>query len=147
MKSLGSEYEVVSHTGNSSVIGDPDRVWKLKEHEKPMLVVEMKTPWAFNKVGIIDEYHLEAEKFFAGKLKERGKVMRAVEQLYWYMVINNCRYGCLSTLDRTWFIRRVVSDHPPQSCLEISPCIPIYQTNPFTISSAWIYILLQLEDP
>jgi hypothetical protein len=72
--------------------------------------------------------------------------MRAVEQTYIYMTINRHRYGCLTTFNQTWFLKRVEdAANPDTSLLYISPAISCSSIEPYTLTSAWLFILLTIE--
>lgn len=133
--------------GRSGVFADPDRIWSSDGYKLSKLVVEFKTPWAFNVVdNIIEQYNAEYSKFNSGRVKKKGKVIRAIEQTYVYMTINRHRYGCLTTFDKTWFLRKVedpLSEH--SSLLHISPVVLCNSNKPITLTMAWAYLLLKIE--
>jgi Protein kinase domain len=128
------------------ILCDPDRVWVTKGYTTPKISIEYKTPWALNPSNIIEEYQKESSRFQSGSLKEKGKVMRAVEQIYIYMSINRHRYGCLTNFDKTWFLKKVEDDsNTSQSVVLISPPVACDSKEPYTLTSAWLYILLHIE--
>jgi hypothetical protein len=84
-------------------------------------------------------YGKESERFQNGELKEKGKVMRAIEQTYIYMTINRHRYGCLTTFNQTWFFRKEEDNsNPQQSKLFVSPAIECNSNQPYTLISSWL---------
>ncbi|KAI3639769.1 hypothetical protein MIR68_002083 [Amoeboaphelidium protococcarum] len=138
------------------VLGDPDLVWVTNRYEDlPKLTVELKTPWAIKSlVDLIPRYNQEYVDFETRKQKrtdaadkvEKGKIIRAVEQVYVYMTLNRHRYGVLTTFNETVFLRKV--DDPEQegrSVLECSPVIKCSQRQPYTLVAAWIYLLSLIE--
>ncbi|KAI3630694.1 hypothetical protein MIR68_012129 [Amoeboaphelidium protococcarum] len=62
------------------------------------------------------------------------------------MTMNRHRYGVLSTFNETVFLRKV-EDPEKEGCslLEISPAVRCSQRRPFTLVSAWLFILAQIE--
>lgn len=52
------------------------------------------------------------------------KIMRIVQQAFGYMVINNLRYGMITSYVRTWFLKR---DQDNANIIYISPMVPINQ--------------------
>lgn len=141
--------EFASIEGRGQVFGNPDRIWAPTGYSLSKLVVEFKTPWALGigEGNIIELYNEESKKLKTGKLKEKGKVMRSIEQTYVYMTLNRHRYGCFTTFDKTWFLRKVEDPLKGQasSQLEISPVILCNSNNPITLTKAWMYLLLTIE--
>lgn len=129
------------------LIGDPDRIWIPSGYELAKLIVEFKTPWELGDVeNLISEYQDECKQLEQKRATCKGKFMQAVEQTYIYMTINRHRYGCLSTFNQTWFFKRVEDPTDPQtSLLHISPAISCSSKEPYTLTSAWIYLLLTIE--
>ncbi|KAJ3364334.1 hypothetical protein HDU91_002628, partial [Kappamyces sp. JEL0680] len=73
------------------------------------------------------------------------KVVCAIEQIYLYMAVCGHRYGCLSTFDQTWFFKREDDTCPSQPRLVVSPAIRCGQTEPYTLMSAWLYMIMTIE--
>lgn len=62
------------------------------------------------------------------------------------MTINRHRYGVLTNYNETCFLKKIdVSTSPDRSVLWISPVIKCSQNHPYTLMSAWIYLLLLIE--
>ncbi|KAI3641993.1 hypothetical protein MP228_011548 [Amoeboaphelidium protococcarum] len=152
---FGSNCGFVPISG-SSVLGDPDRIWLSDEgKELSKLTVEIKTPWAIDSlVDLIPSYNQQYVDFETKKQKcndeaetvHKGKIIRAVEQVYVYMTINRHRYGVLTTFDETIFFRKVEdTDQQGRSVLECSPVIKCSQRQPYTLVAAWIYLLSLIE--
>ncbi|KAJ3284436.1 hypothetical protein HDU79_008120 [Rhizoclosmatium sp. JEL0117] len=139
--------------GCPQILGDPDRIWATDENglRLPKLAIEFKTPWEFPRVSnLIEAYQAEIQLLKENKRTVKGKVVRALEQIFVYMAINRHRYGVLTTLDQTWFIRRADDDFPTSPCstsrLEISPTISSSSMSPnLTLTSAWMAVLLSME--
>lgn len=133
--------------GRKKVVADPDRIWSPVGYTLSKLIVEFKTPWAL-KGGdnLVELYNAECSKLNSGRIKKKGKVMRSIEQTYIYMTINRHRYGCFTTFDRTWFLRKVEdSSSEHSSKLEISPVIHCDSNSPVTLNMAWVYLLFTIE--
>ncbi|KAI3629613.1 hypothetical protein MIR68_011048 [Amoeboaphelidium protococcarum] len=140
----------------SSVLGDPDRIW-LSDEDKTLskLTVEFKTPWAIESLfDLIPRYNEGYVDFETKKQKctdavdkvHKGKIIRAVEQIYVYMTLNRHRYGVLTTFNETVFFRKVEDpDQEERSVLECSPVIRCSQIQPYTLVGAWIYLLSLIE--
>ncbi|KAJ3337158.1 hypothetical protein HDU83_008909 [Entophlyctis luteolus] len=135
--------------GKGRVFGDPDRIWSTAEHSFSKITVEFKTPWALADIkvrNLIESYNNEYQQLWKKLIKEKGKVTRAVEQVYVYMTINRHRYASLSTLDQTWFFRKIEDETlPNQSRIEISPAVWSHSKNPLSITRAWMFILMTIE--
>ncbi|KAJ3303406.1 hypothetical protein HDV03_003975 [Kappamyces sp. JEL0829] len=59
-----------------------------------------------------------------------------------YMTLNGHRYGCLTTYNCTWFFCKVEDAlSPTQSRLLVTPAIKCGSTEPYTLLSAWLYML------
>ncbi|KAI3633895.1 hypothetical protein MIR68_008069 [Amoeboaphelidium protococcarum] len=143
----------------AKVMGDPDLVWATNRYEGlPKLTVELKTPWAIKSlVDLIPRYNQEYVDFETRKQRkqkrtdaadkvEKGKIIRAVEQVYVYMALNRHRYGVLTTFNETVFLRRVEDpEQEGRSVLECSPVIKCSQRQPYTLVAAWIYLLSLIE--
>ncbi|KAI3633068.1 hypothetical protein MIR68_009143 [Amoeboaphelidium protococcarum] len=152
---LGSNCGFVFQSA-AKVMGDPDLVWVTNRYEGlPKLTVELKTPWAIKSlVDLISRYNQEYADFETKKQKctdeadkvEKGKIIRAVEQIYVYMTLNRHRYGVLTTFNETVFFRKVEDpDQEGISVLECSPVIKCSQRQPYTLVGAWIYLLSLIE--
>ncbi|KAI9337318.1 hypothetical protein BDR26DRAFT_864187 [Obelidium mucronatum] len=136
--------------GRLKVFGDPDRIWSTDEFSLSKVTVEFKTPWALGFVScLITSYNQECSMFREGKIKTKGKITRALEQIFVYMTVNRHRYGVLTTFDQTWFIRRndlATSPVSLTSQLEISQAISCRSVSPsLTLISAWMAFLLGIE--
>ncbi|KAI3634555.1 hypothetical protein MIR68_007466 [Amoeboaphelidium protococcarum] len=152
---FGSNCGFAPITG-SSVLGDPDRIW-LTDVDKTLskLTVEIKTPWAIDSlVDLILSYNQQYVDFETKKQMStdaadkvhKGKIIRAVEQVYVYMTLNRHRYGVLTTFNETVFFRKVEDpDQEGRSVLECSPVIKCSQRQPYTLVSAWMYLLSLIE--
>ncbi|KAI3640954.1 hypothetical protein MIR68_001832 [Amoeboaphelidium protococcarum] len=138
------------------VLGDPDQVW-VSDIDKglPKLTIELKTPWAVRSMvdlvtiyeqEYVDYYRKVSERKEPSKQIEKGKTIRAVEQIYAYMTLNRHRYGVLTTLNETVFLRKV-EDSEQEGCsvLEVSPAVRCSQRNPYTLVAAWLWVLAQIE--
>ena len=130
-----------------NIICDPDRIWITEPFKLAKISIEFKPPWAFKAQDIIAAYNSESHSFFVVQsVKSKGKIMCAIEQIYVYMTINRHRYGCLSTFDQTWFLKKVEDEsNPNNSLLYITPVISCSSNKPYTITSAWLYILMTIE--
>jgi hypothetical protein len=123
--------------GNDLVIGHPDLVYMdaaSKESNisnKAKMIVEVKTPWAFPEVDLIDKYHQETSEQVRG-----SKVSRVIHQLYGYMSLNNTKFGVITTSDSNWFFRRVESDEG--GLLQVSRNVACDDVQPFTIFHAYV---------
>jgi serine/threonine protein kinase len=126
---------------------DPDRIWAIDDdHQFAKMSIEFKTPWALKADNILEDYTTEYEDFISGKLKGKGKVIRSVEQIYTYMSINRQRYRCLTNFDNTWFFKKVETPNiPSASTLLVSPTIACNSNRPYTLLSAWLFIILTIE--
>ncbi|KAI3658610.1 hypothetical protein MP638_006392 [Amoeboaphelidium occidentale] len=133
--------------GRTNVLGDPDRVWTPDGTNSAKLTVEFKSPWAIESLdNIIQRYEEEYTEFVSGTVKEKGKIIRALEQIYVYMTINRYRYGVLTNYNDTCFLKKIdVPTSPHRSVLWVSPVIKCSQRAPYTLMSAWIYLLLLIE--
>ncbi|KAJ3058451.1 hypothetical protein HDU99_006798, partial [Rhizoclosmatium hyalinum] len=77
--------------GCPQILGDPDRIWATDENglRLPKLAIEFKTPWEFPRVSnLIEAYQAEVQLLKANKRTVKGKVVRALEQIFVYMAIN-----------------------------------------------------------
>jgi hypothetical protein len=128
-------------------IGDPDRLWTTLGYKLAKLIVEYKTPWSLGEIeDLVSEYQIQSKGWKLNPLQQKGNIMRAVEQTYIYMTINRHRYGCLTTFNQTWFLKRVEdAANPDTSLLYISPAISCSSIEPYTLTSAWLFILLTIE--
>jgi len=142
------EGEFVNIEGRGKkAIGDPDRLWTTLGYKLAKLIVEYKTPWSLGDIDdLVSAYQIQSKEWKLNPLQQKGKVMRAVEQTYIYMTINRHRYGCLTTFNQTWFLKRVEdAANPDTSLLYISPAISCSSIEPYTLTSAWLFILLTIE--
>ena len=142
------EGEFVNIEGRGKkAIGDPDRLWTTAGYSLAKLIVEFKTPWSFGDVeDIVSAYQRESNEWKQNPSQQKGKIMRAVEQTYIYMTLNRHRYGCLTTFNRTWFFKRVEDPvNPDTSLLYISPAISCSSIEPYTLTTAWLFILLTID--
>lgn len=129
-----------------NILCDPDRIWVTKDFKLPKMSIEFKTPWAFTVADIILEYENEAKKLRTKKIKNKGKVMRAVEQTYIYMTINRHRFGCLTSFNQTWFFKKEEDvANPNQSRMLVSPAITCNSNQPYSLTAAWLYVILTIE--
>ncbi|ANB15000.1 hypothetical protein AWJ20_2619 [Sugiyamaella lignohabitans] len=62
-----------------------------------------------------------------------------IRELYSHMLLNNLRYGYISTGSFTRFIRRTEIE----SCIEISPAIPLQASKPYTIAEIFAAVSRQ----
>ncbi|CAG8474622.1 3967_t:CDS:2 [Paraglomus brasilianum] len=62
------------------------------------------------------------------------KLRRIVHQGFGYMVVNDCQYGIIATLNQTWFICRR-PDNPSTLC--ISPAVSVNQLHTSNRASFW----------
>ncbi|KAI3657640.1 hypothetical protein MP638_001359 [Amoeboaphelidium occidentale] len=68
------------------------------------------------------------------------KVSRVVAQIWGYMTVNHLKYGILTTLNDTYFFRRVEHQVGSASKLEVSHCLSTGLSQlPFM--TAWLYII------
>lgn len=69
--------------GRTNVLGDPDRVWTPYGTKSAKLTVEFKSPWAIESLdNIVRRYEEEYTEFDSGTVKEKGKIIRTLEQIY-----------------------------------------------------------------
>ncbi|KAI9002821.1 hypothetical protein BC832DRAFT_108620 [Gaertneriomyces semiglobifer] len=97
--------------GNREIVADPDFIYVSVPSTKAKIVGEVKTPWAFDVVDILQEWTLNGNDV-------KSKVFRAISQLYGYMTFNQLRYGILTTYNSTWVFRR--SSSAQGGVLEVS---------------------------
>ncbi|KAJ3004443.1 UNVERIFIED_CONTAM: hypothetical protein HDU68_005103 [Siphonaria sp. JEL0065] len=112
------------------------------------LTIEFKTPWALGDISnLIDCYKKECKQLAAGRIKHKGKITRAVEQVFVHMTINRHRYGVLTTLNQTWFLRKFEDNMSPDSShLQISPVVLSVASSPsLSLTKAWMALLLSIE--
>ncbi|KAJ3384972.1 hypothetical protein HDU84_002556 [Entophlyctis sp. JEL0112] len=133
--------------GIGRVLGDPDRIWLTEELSPSKITIEFKAPWDLAEVqNLIESYNAEYKELSERLTEEKGKVTRAIEQVYVYMTMNRHRYAVLSTLDKTWFFRKVEDETlPNQSRIEISPAVSSQAKQPLSITRAWMFILMNIE--
>ncbi|RIB28189.1 hypothetical protein C2G38_2239640 [Gigaspora rosea] len=102
-------------------------------------VVEIETEQLMRTL-VDDETELFNAYNTALRIKDDGtteytrhqKIIRIVKQLFGYMVVNDLKYGLLTTYIRTWFFyHQVVSpnDHDSLNILYISPAVYINQSH------------------
>jgi hypothetical protein len=117
----------------------------------PKLIVEVKTPWAFEPTDIAEAF-IAQEKLIdedpnlkgGESQSEKTKVFRAVSQLWGYMSVNHLRYGVITTYNETYFFRRLPSRDSTTSVLEVSePIMCSGGSVPFF--RAWAYFLDLLQ--
>ena len=73
-------------------------------------------------------------------MNQNSKIRQALAQLYGYMILNNCRYGVLTTYTYTWFVKRtgVMGE------LLISPPISYNSQSP-TLFESYYYLVCEME--
>ncbi|EPS42107.1 hypothetical protein H072_3923 [Dactylellina haptotyla CBS 200.50] len=96
-------------------VGDPDRVFVKKPeasastsnddggNRPSRLVVEWKTPWAFQPESNIVAQYNEARN----RSERNNKVVKAIHQLYGYMTFINLEFGVLCNYNSMFIFRRV----------------------------------------
>ena len=78
--------------------GKPDFICRLGKTNSLLMAIEIKTRWVLpGNTNLVEEYNQPLTQ----------AVVRSVEQIYGYLVLNHLRYGILSTYDITWFIARM----------------------------------------
>ena len=137
-----NEVSIIGRDG--SCLGNPDRILVTDGYKYSKMCIEFKTPWALNSDNIILSYKKECETY--KNKKNKGKVTRAIEQIFFYMTINRHRYGCLTTFDKTWFFKKMESPGSPgKSKVFVSPVILCSSKTPYTLLSAWSFIIMEIE--
>ncbi|KAJ3349203.1 hypothetical protein HDU83_000679 [Entophlyctis luteolus] len=143
-----NEGNFMPSTHDPRVFGNPDRTWSTKGHKLTKLTIEFKAPWTFGHVSnLIAAYSKECKKLGESKIMGKGKVTRAVEQVNGYMTLNGHRYGVLTTLNQTWFLRKTEDEQKPNTPhLQVSPAIQNVASSPsLTLMKAWTALLLSIE--
>ena len=116
-----------------SIKGIPDFV--LLAGDKLLFPIEVKTKWILPDDNIVGIFNAKDTPAF---------VIDSIRQIFGYMAQNKCRYGVLSTYDKTWFLLRP-EDTP--GALFISDVVKDENTSP-TLLQCFAHIMsLARQDP
>ncbi|KAF9345759.1 hypothetical protein BGX34_004507 [Mortierella sp. NVP85] len=114
--------------------GYPDLMCRRQDDGKILILVEIKRPVIVN---IADDTTF-AETYNRGQDRS---VMFSLHQILGYLWCNGFRYGVLSTMQQTWFLRRTRRE------IEISPTIALQSQEP-TLLKAYLWFIRQAHaDP
>jgi len=113
--------------------GNPDLICRRLQDEVTLILIEIKRPLILtiaNGTTFADTYN-------RGERSARF----ALHQILGYLWCNGFRYGVLSTMQQTWFLRQT------NRAVEISPTITIDSQDP-TLLQAYLWFIRQAnEDP
>ncbi|EPS40729.1 hypothetical protein H072_5413 [Dactylellina haptotyla CBS 200.50] len=132
---LGRVFGIDAGFGDARVtvkVGDPDRVlFALREQpdsttgnciffNEALLAIEVKVSWTLDLKNLRALYNEELrDARMATDNTGQSELLRAVAQVYAYMVVNNLAYGALTTYDSTYFFHLFEDGGKPR--FEVSP--------------------------
>ncbi|KAK6500303.1 hypothetical protein TWF481_010647 [Arthrobotrys musiformis] len=101
--------------GAAPIIGDPDKIFAVGDQElnnlRVRLVVEYKTPWALELLdNLVEAFNEErskrTDKEGSEHCDESNELLKAVAQLYGYMIFNSFEFGVLCTYEKLFLFQR-----------------------------------------
>lgn len=137
----------------SDFLGSPDITVLVGENDPNVVMVgSYASDLEFTSISN-DKFFTETLNLLAhhpGILKSRGssnldqelKGIETVYRTYYYMKMNNLKYGYISTSSYTRFLKRVDS---LDGYLEVSPAVTFYQSKPYNLTSCIVALAMQSE--
>ncbi|KAJ3327312.1 hypothetical protein HDU91_004411, partial [Kappamyces sp. JEL0680] len=128
-----------AYSRERSVLCSPHWTWGSCNGLASKMTVDTKAPWefAFPEGELIWAYYNGWDRWQAGLVPAKDKIVSAIEQVYMYMALNGHRYGCLTTYDCTWFLKRADDASAlGQSAVFVSPAIRCDSDQPYSLMAA-----------
>ncbi|PKK64329.1 hypothetical protein RhiirC2_787666 [Rhizophagus irregularis] len=111
--------------------GDPDFICRFAMLE-PLMPIEVKRKHILEYIESFIEFH-----------KHNKKAQSVIKQIYSYMVVNQVKFGILSTYDNHWFLCRPGDNGENRARLWISEALPLESHSP-PVPKAYAYVTKKL---
>ncbi|PKC00195.1 kinase-like protein [Rhizophagus irregularis] len=111
--------------------GDPDFICHFAMLE-PLMPIEVKRKHILEYIGSFIEFY-----------KHNKKAQSVIKQIYSYMVVNQVKFGILSTYDNHWFLRQLGDNEENRARLWISEALPLESHSP-PVLKAYAYVTKKL---
>ncbi|KAJ3054907.1 hypothetical protein HDU99_007671, partial [Rhizoclosmatium hyalinum] len=127
--------------GDSSVILEPDYVWKLLTDPNCNLLIEVKPFWLFpEQVDLAAQYEKDLTTSKDPLAITESVTVQALNQMYMYMSLNSCRYAALTTQHELHCFKRCGTSN-----VQISSPIPLagimHLDNHLSYFECWLFML------